>query len=49
MIDEFLSDLHDFQNKAGYFNKIHIWIAASWMVCMPIFGIPGTPICSLNG
>ena len=20
-----------------------------WMVCMPIFGIPGTPICSLNG
>lgn len=29
MIDEFLSDLHDFQNKAGYFNKMHIWIAAS--------------------
>ena len=29
MIDEFLSDLDDFQNKAGYFNKMHIWIAAS--------------------
>ena len=28
MIDEFLSDLHDFHNKAGYFNKMHIWIAA---------------------
>jgi hypothetical protein len=28
MIYEFLSDLHDFQNKAGYFNKMHIWIAA---------------------